>query len=665
MNRNAVSPAHPAFLIAALAAAACILITVTRQLTDTDMWQHLAVGKAIWQLKQIPTTNLWSWPTYGAPDVNAPWLFRALIFPVWESGGVWGLFVWRWLTTLAAFTLLWFVARRLGARGFAPLLVLALYALTWRHDAQVQPETLVGILLAAQLWILETRRGGGADRTVWLIPIAWIWANLHASFALGILVTAIYAIGDLARGAKAGGGERSSRLGLIALGTVAISFLNPSGWRAVWEPFDFVLNHRQEMIYRSLPGLQPLFPAMWLERLPSGLPFLVLLWPLLLAWRGMRKGLDLVETLVCAAFTLLLLAAVRLAGVYALVAAPFVARDLDDLIRARKWPAWTSPVPVRALLVIVACVFVSLPAWTRAGTSIGVGLIETHYPQAACDFIEENGVQGRSFNPFYLGGYMLWRFWPDEHRLPFMDNELSGGRLERERYARMFMQPGSWPQFRDQYLFDYVLLDAAQDPRVGDVSRDVLDADTTYALVFRDDASALYVRRVGGQARLAREAAYRLVPGGERLLGPLGQACEADSGIRAGTRIELQRMVRQSRWNSRARSLLANLDLIEGNYDDAQRQLEAALEIDPALYAGHERLGIIAMQQERWQDAVRELELERELTGGSRALSGRLARSWQAVGDQRKARKYYGEVFDMAPSDPALADSISARGDSP
>ncbi|HEY2956273.1 MAG TPA: hypothetical protein VGK89_13630 [Candidatus Eisenbacteria bacterium] len=57
----------PALIAAALVAAACVVVSVSYQIYDPDLWQHLVVGKAIWTLHRVPTTQLWSWPTYGAP----------------------------------------------------------------------------------------------------------------------------------------------------------------------------------------------------------------------------------------------------------------------------------------------------------------------------------------------------------------------------------------------------------------------------------------------------------------------------------------------------------------------------------------------------------------------------------------------------------------------
>jgi len=92
---------------------------VTFRLTTPDFWQHLVVGKAIWQLGSIPQEHLWTWPSHGTHEVLPSWGFRWLLWPFYSAGGMLGLQVWRWLTTLAAFAIAW--ARSFGE--FGPVLV--------------------------------------------------------------------------------------------------------------------------------------------------------------------------------------------------------------------------------------------------------------------------------------------------------------------------------------------------------------------------------------------------------------------------------------------------------------------------------------------------------------------------------------------------------------
>src|SRR5512137_79704 len=84
----AFPPAHPAFLLAVLVAAAVVALSVTYDAFDPDQWQHLTVGRFIWEAHRFPTTQLWTWPTYGAKDVDYAWGFEALVWPFWKLGGV-------------------------------------------------------------------------------------------------------------------------------------------------------------------------------------------------------------------------------------------------------------------------------------------------------------------------------------------------------------------------------------------------------------------------------------------------------------------------------------------------------------------------------------------------------------------------------------------------
>src|SRR5439155_19666881 len=110
--------------------------------------------------------------TYGAPEANSAWLFRALVWPLWSTAGVTGLFAWRRVVTLCTFAIAWATARRMGARGFAPLVALVLCAFIQRLRSQVRPETLVALVLALEICILETRRLGGRDRSFWLVGVS-------------------------------------------------------------------------------------------------------------------------------------------------------------------------------------------------------------------------------------------------------------------------------------------------------------------------------------------------------------------------------------------------------------------------------------------------------------------------------------------------------------
>jgi hypothetical protein len=81
---EAASPGAGAWMaFAAILVAACTIVSVSYRLYEGDLWRHLLVGKVTWLTHRVPTTQQWSWPRWGEPEVYWAWLFRALLWPFW------------------------------------------------------------------------------------------------------------------------------------------------------------------------------------------------------------------------------------------------------------------------------------------------------------------------------------------------------------------------------------------------------------------------------------------------------------------------------------------------------------------------------------------------------------------------------------------------------
>jgi len=81
---------------------------------------------------------------------------------------------------------------------------------------------------------------------------------------------------------------------------------------------------------------------------------MMVLWPLLAMWRASRRGLDVAEILTLLLATAYALPSQRFVGFYAIAAAPYLGRDLDALLRARRGPSWTAAPWVRAAAASIA-----------------------------------------------------------------------------------------------------------------------------------------------------------------------------------------------------------------------------------------------------------------------------------------------------------------------
>jgi len=657
---------HPGLWLVLLTAASCAVLSVTVRIYDTDFWHHLLAGRVIWQTHAIPTRQVWAWSTFGTPDMNASPLFRALVWPFWAVAEVPGLFAWRWLTTLLAFGLGWLTARRMGARGLTPLLVCILCVLIYRQRSQVRPETLAAVLTALTLWILAIRRAGGRDHTWWLVPIVWVWANAHLSYYLALVILGAFALdewlpggsGNAATGRHIG---RWPRLLVVGLAAAAAAFINPFGWRAVVLPFQFALFYRHEPIYQMIGELQP---VMWSNNAVNGLAIVLILWPLLAIRRGVRQGFDRAELVLCAFASVTMLQTQRLTGSYAVITAPFLARDLDAWVSSRRWPQWTRPAWTRAVLAVATGVALCVPEWRRIEMPIGVGLDMTRYPVRACDFIAAHGMRGRMFNDVYLGGYIAWRFWPDRGRLPFATGTPEAmTREDRDLVTFMAASKPAWRRLDDKYGFDFALLNRRIDSGASYVL-DFLDADSTWAMVFADDAAALYVRRARFGA-LANSFGYRIARGAPEGASALAARAAADPAFDAAYRAELERMARGSEYHSRPNTLLARMDLAAGRLHDARARTLAAIAASPLTPGEHERLGRIALLEGHPAEAVLEFEQERRLRIDGRGVEVWLGQAYQAMGRRDKAIAHYRAELRLDPGNAAAREALAGMGLAP
>ena len=640
-------------------ASLCVLAVVTDRIFDPDLWQHLLVGKVIWQTHAIPHTQLWTWPTHGAPDVLPSWLFRVALWPFWSLGGMWGLYAWRWLTTFAAFGLAYLAARRMGATGVGPLLMVVWGAILWRGRSQMRPETFAGILLMAEILLLEMRRQRttraplARDPAWGIVPIALLWANAHISYYLGFVISGAYLLDDLLHGRRRAPGALALAMAAAALA----SLVNPFGWEALVQPLQYFTVWRHEPIYQSIGELSPLYQY-WDVHVRDLLP----LWLALVVagaivrWRA--RGLDAAETVLMVVCLAQAITTQRFIGYAALTLAPFAARDMADWLGRVRWPSWLRPAPARAALAAAACVALVLPVLADPVVPLAIGWEHRMYPERACDWIEAHGIRGKAFNVFGQGGYLLYRFYPDPGRLPFIDIHQAGTKEIRYLCAWALQDTAAWRVTDQRFHFDWVLLPGtiSGTPKLADF----LDADSTWALVFVDDEGVLWLRRNGSCAQQAREYAYHYLPGGFAAIDRMGEMADRDSTLRGPIGAELERAIASSPYNERAQALAGNLALVEGRFADACRHFDQAAREQPNESAVLDRQGLVHLYAGDLAGAERAFRAAGRAPGAYPLADLRAGQLLAARGKRDEARRAYERSLARHPEITEARDSLQA-----
>jgi hypothetical protein len=193
---------------------------------DPDLFWHLAQGRQT-VTEGLARVDTFSWSVNGLPVLTDQWLGQVIWYEAYATLGWNGIILLRALLVAAIVTLIVAAALTTQRRPIIAV-VAALPAITLTRFAWTERPQLMGLLCFTAL-VLLLRASAERPRLLVAAPaLIVLWANIHASFALGLALTAI-ACGELwLRRSDA----RHLAVGVVALG-IAATLLTPSGL-SIW-----------------------------------------------------------------------------------------------------------------------------------------------------------------------------------------------------------------------------------------------------------------------------------------------------------------------------------------------------------------------------------------------------------------------------------------------
>lgn len=229
---------------------------------DTDLWWHLMDARLLLTTHHFMRVDLYSFTVRGASWINPEWLSEV---PYWVGYLLFGL-VGVHLVAVIAFAanllLVYFrscsISRHKGAAFWTAVLCFPLMAI----NCGARTIVIAYLALSAEMIIIEAAERG-RTRLLWLLPpLFCLWINLHGSWFIGLGLLSLYILCGLFsidigvfKQAAFSPSERN-RLILVFLGCLAAVFVNPYGWRLVWNPLDMLLN--QKLMIAVMDEWQPL-----------------------------------------------------------------------------------------------------------------------------------------------------------------------------------------------------------------------------------------------------------------------------------------------------------------------------------------------------------------------------------------------------------------------
>ncbi|MGC8838557.1 MAG: hypothetical protein ACP5UM_09085 [Anaerolineae bacterium] len=464
---------------------------------DSDMWWHLAAGRAMAERGQVLRADIFSHTVAGKLWTDVYWLAQLAMHGLYRLGGLPALMVTTALSVVLAFVPLARVLRgSLFVRAFVLVLAAVASSVTWVP----RPQMVTFAFLSLTLWLLDRHRRVPGSRVYWaLVPLFALWANAHGGFPAGAILIACTLAGDaLERSMGWATAEtlpwrRMGGLALAALLALAATCLNPYTTRVLLLPFQTV---RMEVLQHLIQEwASPDFHQPWVW------PFLALLLGTALAWALSPRRPALRDLLGVSAFTYMALLGGRNISLAALVMAPTLSEHGSLVLeQARQVPRlsalWekraSSPPPARPALNAAVLAVALLAAAGKAAyvASVTEDAIRQTYPVEALAFVQEARPPREMFNPYNWGGFCLWTLYPNYPVFVDGRTDLYDDPFLREYLKVASAQPG-WQAVLERYRVRFALVEA------GSLLDLWLREEVGWVEVYREGMAAVWVRQGG------------------------------------------------------------------------------------------------------------------------------------------------------------------------
>lgn len=405
-------PLHIAFLIPWMV----VVVAARLPLRDNSFLWHVEVGRLQLEAGTVLTQDPLSFTFAEAPWRTQSWLIELLY--AWSDARIglehaaWIIGVFGVLFAVAIGTLIWLQTRSVLAA------TVALALSSWVMAPFLNPRPVIASYLLLALAYIAAER----PRLRWvLVPMAWVWASVHASYILGIALVGVVRFRQ----------RRYREAFVDAAAMLAVSFLTAHGWGAVDFLVGFVAN--RDALSLLTEWSTPNFLS-----LPF-LPILGLLLALIVA--GMRDRLHSSQFWVLAFGLVVLFSASRSVLLGWLILIPLAAQALSDADDARWIGRGSSGLGAVgwALAIVVIALPLVLP--------IAPGFEESRFPIGVLADVD---TAQHTYHDDVTGGFLAYALG-DEFRL-FVDDraELYGAEFFEDLVETRSGTP-TWHDVFDRY----------------------------------------------------------------------------------------------------------------------------------------------------------------------------------------------------------------------
>lgn len=451
-------------------------ISLLRKLFDPDVWFHMVVGREVIRQMSIPPYEFYILPRLGEPGEFHEWGFGVIYYLIEHYSGYVGMAMVNSTIGCGILLCLYFSIRdkaRVELWPSLPVIALVLWVIEPRLN--FRPETLLYLLLAAEIFLLENYLV--RKKIVWLIPLPFFTWLLNLGHPSAIFLIAVFGLYSLQ--ALFSSEERLKTVGI--LGTVAFamagtSAINPYGLHQLLMPFYALSNDEIGSISEFLPVLQTEYASRFIVMATIG--------AMAIFFAPARR---LVDVLLFLLFVILAFRYARNIALLGIVAYIPVHKAFTGLITQ------IATTQTRKKVIASLSVFFGIAGVVAIAFNAdwGVGIYEQNTPYKSARLLKQLDARENILNFYDLGNYLAWEL----DRPVFVDGRNYNRNRAVELHNEIFRAEAGWQDIIDGFNIQAIVTPATLDfsgeiiPLVV-----VLENDPDWMLVGQEKAGLLFLK---------------------------------------------------------------------------------------------------------------------------------------------------------------------------
>lgn len=446
-----------------------------------DLPRQMANGRDILQGNwDVLTTNFYSYTQQDHYFANHHWLYGVFAYVLHLAVGWSGMVVFKVFVILGMFLLLFKTALKKADFWLVALFSIPAILMIAGRSA-LRPELFGFLFVIVYFYFLQRLDENEKSKAIfWLIPIQILWANLHITFPIGVMLVGGFLAEKIIKTStakinkiftsenlkKVFGNILVKRLLALFAVLFVVSFFNPLGIKGVI--YSLTANTDSSSLVKS-SEVQPINSTIddipkWAS-IPTAfvVPAIITIGvSFILAFRRARL-VHLLFYIGASVLGFFMIRGAPFLGIILLLAVPYNLNNLFLKLKNKFLEKFTVPkVKIEAIFnIVLACsllLFMNLKSGILFNDrNLGIGLVENSEDSAK--FFLENDIKGPIFNDTDIGSYLTYYLYPKERI--YTDNRF-GDAYSEEFFANDYVAAVTddfyWNQLLEKYDFNAIFM---------------------------------------------------------------------------------------------------------------------------------------------------------------------------------------------------------------